>query len=345
MRTARPGPAPGVVACLALCLAIVLGDVAHGTDKTQYVGVLTAVPFLAATFGGPVVVVALGLAAWSSGALLGVLHDDGSGTPQVVRLSIIAVATGLATLAARSRQRREHRLVAVQSAADAASRAILRPLPPVVAGVPLAVDYVSAFEEARVGGDLYEAVDTAHGLRVVVGDVRGKGLDAVRLAAVALGSFREAAHREGSLDAVATAMHAAVGRDADAEDFVTALLLEVRDGSVRMLSCGHPAPLVLRDGRASAVDLPHHPPLGIRAAAGPTEVPLRPGDRLLLFTDGAVEARRKGVFFPLDEAAAATLSDGALSDGLTALSARLRAFSGRGPSDDVAFLVLELPRA
>ncbi|MFP5219041.1 MAG: PP2C family protein-serine/threonine phosphatase [Actinomycetes bacterium] len=339
----RPGPARGILACLMLCAAIVVGDIAHGTDKSQYVGVLTAVPFLAATFAGPVAVVAVGAVAWLAGAVIGLTHDDGQASAQVVRLSLIAVATVLAAVAARSRLNRERRLVAVQSAADAASRAILRPLPPVVAGVPLAVDYVSAFEQARVGGDLYEAVDTAYGLRVVVGDVRGKGLDAVRLAAVALGSFREAAHREPDLDAVAAAMHAAVGRDADPEDFVTALLLEVRAGCVRMLSCGHPHPLVVRGGRARVVDMPSGPPLGIGRATGPTEVSLRPGDRLLLYTDGAVEARRGGVFFPLDEAAADTLSQGPLRDGLTALSKRLRAFAGPGPGDDVAFLVLEMP--
>jgi phosphoserine phosphatase RsbU/P len=341
----RPSSASprGLLACLGLCAAVAAADVAHGLGKTQYVGLLASVPFLAATFAAPGAVVGLGAAALGTGALIGAVHEDGTGTPQWIRLACIALATGLAALAARNRMRREAHLVAVQSAADAASRAILRPLPPSMGGVPITVDYLSAFEEARVGGDLYEAVETEHGLRLVIGDVRGKGLEAVRLAAAALGSFREAAHREAGLAQVAAAMHVTVSRDAEAEDFVTALLVQITAGGVRMVSAGHPPPLRVRGGAASELALPEQPPLGIAAPSVETEVELVPGDRVLLYTDGAVEARREGRFFDLRGAAETALGTGDLPAGLTTLSARLRAFSGAGPSDDVALLAFELP--
>lgn len=334
----------GIAACVALVAAIVVADVAAGQDKTQYVGLLVAVPFLAATFTGVRGVVLLGGLAWAAGLLIGLVSDDGGRAPQYVRLGCIAGAVLLAAVAARSRLRREAHLVAVQSAADAASRAILRPLPPVLAGVPVAVTYVSASEAARIGGDLYDAVDTEHGLRMVVGDVRGKGLDAVRLAASTLGAFREAAHREGDLHDVGAAMHRAVHRDAGPEDFVTAVLVEVRDGQVRMLGCGHPHPLRVRGGEVRELALPQALPLGLNPPGHPVRVDVRPGDRVLLFTDGALEARRAGRFFPLADAALAGLRDAsALSEAVADLGRQVQEHTGAGSTDDVAFLAFELP--
>lgn len=58
----------------------------------------------------------------------------------------------------------------------------------------------SAVGEARIGGDLYEVVSApGSGLRVIVGDVQGKGLEAVETAAKVLGAFHEAAHDEPGL--------------------------------------------------------------------------------------------------------------------------------------------------
>jgi serine phosphatase RsbU (regulator of sigma subunit) len=334
-----------VAACLALTAGIVVADVAAGLDKTQYVGLLVAVPFLAATFTGVRGVLALGLLAWLAGLGIGLSSADGAAAPQYVRLACLAAAVGLAALAARSRVRRERRMVAVQSAADAASRAILHPLPSAVAGVPVAATYASASEAARVGGDLYDAVATSHGLRMVVGDVRGKGLEAVRLAASALGAFREGVHREPDLQQVAVAMHEAVRRDAGPEDFVTAVLVEVRDGSVRLLGCGHPHPLRLRAGQVAELAMPDALPLGLGPPGPAVPVDVRPGDRVLLFTDGAVEGRRGGRFFPLYEAVRDTLSSSSLVEAVEELARQVQAYPDGGSGDDVALLAFELPAA
>jgi phosphoserine phosphatase RsbU/P len=336
-------PWSGVAACLALVVAIVAADLAAGNEKTQYVGLLVSVPFLAATFAGPGATVAFGAVAWLAGVGIGLVSADGDTTPQYVRLACIAAAVALAVVASRSRLRREAHLVAVQSAADAASRAILRPLPPQLAGIPLAGTYVSASEASRLGGDLYDAVDSPHGLRMVIGDVRGKGLDAVRLAASTLGSFREAAHRDADLHDLAVAMHLAVRRDAGAEDFVTALLVQVQDGQVSMLGCGHPHPLRVREGEVRELPLPHALPLGLGTPGRPVRVDVRPGDRVLLFTDGAVEARRGSRYFPLPQAALERLGSGPLSQGVHDLSRQVVAYADGGSSDDVALLAFELP--
>ena len=344
MRAERSVPWTGVASCLALTVGIVAADVAAGPEKTQYVGLLVAVPFLAATFSGVIGVLALGLVAWLAGLVIGLASDDGASTPQYVRLACIAAAVGLGAVAARSRERRQSHLLAVQGAADAASRAILRPLPPALGGIPLAVTYVSASEAARIGGDLYDAVETEHGLRMVIGDVRGKGLDAVRLAATTIGAFREAAHREADLQRVAEAAHTAVRRDAGSEDFVTALLVEVRGDRVRMLGCGHPHPLRLRDGAITELALPEALPLGLGPPVPAVAVDVEPGDRVLLFTDGAVEARRDGRFFPLADAAREALQLDGLPAALASLGDRLRRYPNGGAPDDVALLAFELPR-
>lgn len=333
----------GVLACLALAAVIGLADLASGNERTQYVGLLVSVPFLAATFTGAAGVLVLGGVAWLVGLGIGLVSDDGGSAAQYVRLACLAAAVALAALAARSRQRREAHLVAVQGAADAASRAILRPLPPVLGGVPLAVTYVSASQAARIGGDLYDAVETEHGLRMVIGDVRGKGLEAVRLATSTLGAFREAAHREADLRAVGAAMHAAVRRDAGVEDFVTALLVEVHDGQVRMLGAGHPHPLRLRAGAVSEIALPQALPLGLNPPGQAVRVDVRPGDRVLLFTDGALEARRAGRFFPLAEAVREELATAPLGAAVERLGAQVQQYTAAGASDDVAFLAFELP--
>ncbi|WP_435886696.1 PP2C family protein-serine/threonine phosphatase [Streptomyces erythrochromogenes] len=153
-----------------------------------------------------------------------------------------------------------------QEIAGAAQRALLRPLPGRIDGLALAAAQLSASRGAAVGGDLYEAVPTAHGVRVVIGDVRGHGLPALGAAAAVLGAFREAAYDEPSLGGVLRRMERALGRHVRdraraehpsacsaepespaAEEFVTVLLLQIAaDGTLRALNCGHPWPYLIR---------------------------------------------------------------------------------------------------
>ncbi|GAP47521.1 integral membrane protein [Streptomyces azureus] len=77
-------------------------------------------------------------------------------------------------------------------------------------------------------GDLYEVVTSPHGVRVIVGDVQGKGLEAVETAAVVLGAFREAAPGEADLAAVGCRLERAVERQLEGEKCATAILAEVR---------------------------------------------------------------------------------------------------------------------
>src|ERR1700761_534735 len=98
-------------------------------------------------------------------------------------------------------EQQEQHFADVSSVAEAAQRAVLRPLPEQLGPLKLGVGYLAAPRTARVGGDLYEALDTEkYGIRLIIGDVRGKGLGAVEVAADIIGRFREVAYNVGTLN-------------------------------------------------------------------------------------------------------------------------------------------------
>src|SRR5690606_31367477 len=213
-------------------------------------------------------------------------------------------------------------------------QAVLLPLGPQVGSLAVAGRYVSATAAADIGGDLYEALDTPYGVRIIVGDVRGKGLDAVRLASIVLGSYRHVAFERSDLRTVVADLDRAVARSVGEEDFVTAVLVEERGGTLTIVNCGHPAPLLLRRGQAIPLDPPATaPPLGFMPVAQPRVERLEPADRVLLFTDGLGEARRDGEFFPTAERAWGLLGHGRVADGLASLETALIEWV-RGRLDD-----------
>ncbi|GGX26573.1 membrane protein [Streptomyces noursei] len=223
----------------------------------------------------------------------------------------VAGVTAAGVVAAVMRQRREAELANVRSIAEVAQRVLLRPVPRGAGPLRIAVSYTSAVAEARIGGDLYEVVTSPAGVRIIVGDVQGKGLEAVESAAVVLGAFREAAHDEPDLPAVGARVERALNRHLSGERFVTAVLAEIGDGpNATLLNFGHPSPLVVRpSGEVRYAAPPERAlPLGLMDhrpdAPVPHEVPFAPGDQLLFYTDGVTEARDSaGWFYPLDERA------------------------------------------
>jgi hypothetical protein len=296
--------------------------------------------------------------------------------PVVTTVSIVVVTLISASGGARGGQENQ-RLADVTSVAEAAQRALLRPLPRQVGPLELGVVYLAAAAEARVGGDLYEVTRTQFGIRLIVGDVRGKGLDAVEIAADVLGVFREVAHEVYTLAEVARRIDASLARRpaAPLEEFVTAVLAEIDPvvGSLSIYNCGHPPPLVLRpaengpaengpvgdrsaesDGQAPArrlrvtpVEVPA-PALPLRLMSlGDTSgaertVPLQPGDALLLYTDGVTEARdARREFYPLEERVAEVAARAGGTDGdlLDRLREDLVRYVGAPLDDDAALLL------
>jgi serine phosphatase RsbU (regulator of sigma subunit) len=331
-------------------LAVVVADLLVGPENVV-LGLVVVGPVLAASLSGPRVTAGYAATAVLLAALLGLSdHQYGESerlVAQLVRLVGVAIGGVIAVVASHYRVERERRLLAVTRVAEAAQRAILLPVPDRVGPVALAVRYESAASEALVGGDLYGLVDTQFGLRIVVGDVRGKGLTAVRLSAQVLAAFRERANDSADLAVLMEHMHRAVERAAatgSSEDFVTAVLAQVvPDGRLTLALAGHPPPLLLRaEGLLPLTPPAVRPPLGLVGEATPYEVRLRAGDRVLLYTDGLTEARRPSdrQFLP-DEAIASALSHPDAFQALGALREHVVSWSGGRLADDVAMVLAD----
>ena len=267
-------------------------------------------PAVAAALGGVMYTLAAGAVAMAVETLLiidllpaGPARQAEAGFLAIVGVTIAGAAT------AHFRRRRDLELRDVRTIADVTQRVLLRPLPDQVGQVRMAGRYLSASSRARIGGDLYAAVLTARGVRLIVGDAEGKGLSAVQQAATAMGTFRDAAHEESTLSAITARIEATLDRELSEEQFITAVLAEVnQDGSkIEMINCGHPQPLQLGpEGPRLLGPADGTLPLGFGALAATERVPftitLQGDEAVLFYTDGLTEARnRAGEFFALTE--------------------------------------------
>ncbi|GAA2454173.1 PP2C family protein-serine/threonine phosphatase [Streptomyces glaucus] len=354
------------LAPVLLLLAVVLADLLipgrlHAAPVMAAVPVLAAMtlPVWATAVLACTALAATGLLQWSDG-----LWGRPASDMTLMSVSLVALV-GLGACALR--RSRERELRQVRSVAEAAQRALLHPLPRRLESLELCGVYLPAEAEARIGGDFYEALPTPHGIRVLIGDVRGKGLPAVGASAALLGAFRELAYREASLAGLARGLDESAGRQIATmeegagaaepralftERFATALLVEVpRDEPVaRFVHCGHPEPLTIRAGRVHGhVAEPPGAPLGLGDLIGTPQVeqtvPFAPGDRLVLYTDGFIETRdRDGRFHDL-AARARIRATQPLAALVTGLRADLLKHADGDLDDDAALLVLERGRA
>ncbi|HEX9344179.1 MAG TPA: PP2C family protein-serine/threonine phosphatase [Actinomycetota bacterium] len=221
-------------------------------------------------------------------------------------------------------------------------QALLLTTPPAWAGgYRIGVRYQSASGLAQIGGDFYDVAEVdGKGLAFILADARGKGVEASSMAAVLKGAFRTLAGEGAGPARTLARLDRLVAREGGDEDFVTALAGRLyQNGRVVLASAGHPAPL----GAGPPLVPRAAAPLGLGSDPLDAYGLLRPGQRLICYTDGLVEARdHAGRFIDrarLDAAVSAEQSDlQAVLDSLVALVADHA--DGRY-ADDLALLGLE----
>ncbi|MGE0026478.1 MAG: SpoIIE family protein phosphatase [Thermoleophilia bacterium] len=226
---------------------------------------------------------------------------------------------------------------------------------PDVEGLDVAARYVAGGEGVEVGGDFYDLfpVDGGRGWAAVLGDVCGKGTEAAALTALARHTLR-AESEEVSPAEVLGRLNRAILREGTDSRFLTATYAWLRrvNGSldVRLARGGHPPALLVRADGSVETLCPAGPLLGILADVRFAEsgFALGPGDTLVLFSDGVIEARSPdGELFGMDRltAIAAQSAQGSAEDVAEALESAIARFGAAEASDDRALLVIRVTDA
>lgn len=330
-------------------------------DDVHLGPLLVIAPALTASLAGPRLTAVAGSVAVAAQVFIAAFHGGLGTSNHVAQIIALAVLSVLVVLVSVARDRRNRELDRARSVAETAQRVLLRPPPRRIGPQRVAWLYLAAEDEAQIGGDLFATTRAAHpSTRVIIGDVRGHGLDSIGEASLVLGAFREGAHRHTALPDLVIALEDSVSRNMEevadtrldpGEHFITALILDLPDDGARaeMINCGHPPPLLLHDDRVTALYTRRtSPPLGVCGpdplAVGPLHTEpftFEPGDMLVLYTDGVVEARSpEGAFYPLAERVAA-LPASSPDTLLRHLHRDLLAHTGGPPTDDAALLVIE----
>jgi serine phosphatase RsbU (regulator of sigma subunit) len=346
---------------VAVLACITLVDLLSGRDQSL-IGLLVMPPLLAATALGRRATVGYGVLALVTATLLGVYdqqYADATVLAHSIRLFGVAVATVLAVGACTLRVHRETRLAQLrtQAAGNQAALRIAESLqlsllgsPPHVDGLETTVRYLPASRHAQVGGDWYDGFLLPDGtVMLVIGDVAGHDAPAAATMAQVRGMLRAIAQSTAGSPATVLSALDQVLADLDLHTLVTVAVATVdprADGTATLCwsNAGHPPPaLVCADGRAQLLDRTPERLVGVAPGVHRTdhELTLRPGDTLLLYTDGLVERRDA----PLDDGFVWLVGElqSRGREPLDELCDELLAELGGRVDDDVALLAVRLP--
>ena len=283
-----------------------------------------------------------------------VLRRDEHGAPLVVRTAVVD--------ATERRDYERELLRAREDAERAAERArllartlqasLIPPAPPHVPGLDVAGAYRPAGEGDEVGGDFYDVFETGRNdWALVIGDVRGKGVEAAAVTALARYTLRAAAMRTRRPKVVLHTLNDALLRQ-QAERFCTAVYARLRPQArnhcrVTLSSAGHPLPVAAVAGEAPRPVGRPGTLLGVLAdpVLHDTSIDLGPGDVVVFYTDGVTEARRGEEFYD-DERLMAAIGD-ARHDSAAAIAGVIvddvLAFQEGFARDDIAVTVVKVP--
>jgi sigma-B regulation protein RsbU (phosphoserine phosphatase) len=274
------------------------------------------------------------------------------GQPQLIRTTVFD---------ARDRRTYERELLRARQVAeeerDRACRlattlqsTLLPPALPVVPGMSVAAHYHPASTD-QVGGDFYDLFPIAGGTwGFFLGDVSGKGAEAAVVTSLARYTMRAAVVSDPDPVAVLTTLNSVLCAEQTGHFCTVVLGRLVPDGDgceVVLAGGGHPPALLLRaDGTVQFLDIPRGRLVGVypNAFFATVTVRLGPGDTLLLYTDGLIEARTHGRTRYSEEQLlefVAGVAPCTAAEVIAAVRDLLAGF-GTGVDDDVALLALSM---
>lgn len=238
----------------------------------------------------------------SRGKLIGIFNAQSPSpnafSPEQIELlgalaDTIAIAIENARLFRQERLEKEKAL-REQAEAKQIQRALLPETDPTISGY--AVDGL-CLQLSAVGGDWYDYLRISdHMWGIALGDVCGKGMAAALLMSATRSLFRTAAEGSQSPSEVLTRLNRSLMNDLPAARFVTLvyLVLNAKTETVKLANAGHPHPLYMSESGITELQTKEGFPLGLMDSAySEVELQLRSGDRVLLYTDGILEATNR----------------------------------------------------
>jgi len=237
---------------------------------------------------------------------------------------------------------REHQI------AESLQRTLL-PDPPTIPGMDIAVKYLPAEDEARVGGDLYDVFPLEDGrLAVVIGDVSGHGLEAASMMAMTAYTLRGLLlHGMDPGEAFGLTNRTLARRSSEELRFATVFgaVIDTENRTMKYANAGHLMPVMLQEGACASMEQQSELPMGIlESTQYPThEADLSSVTGILLYTDGLIEVRRQGEMLGERRLISAcsellTLSS---ADMIRGIIERSRKWTGGILHDDIACLAVK----
>lgn len=222
---------------------------------------------------------------------------------------------------------------------------------PHIPGMDIAARYVAAGEASDVGGDFYDVFPYGDKRwAIVIGDVSGKGPRAAALMGMVRHTIRFEAAQEREPRRILAVLNESLANEADEDQFCSLayVRLEMSNGSARLtiVCAGHPPPILVRKGGKTELLSPSGPVLGIQRHAefGEHLVDLGPGEEVVLYTDGVIEARSQEEMFGIErlQDLVAKHSKEDPERLVEVIEAEARSFAKDLPRDDIAVLAFKL---
>jgi PAS domain S-box-containing protein len=305
--------------------------------QVQSDGVAEALSTGRALYSRSVIVAPLAIAGRAPiGALLLVMAQSGRAFDEADLLLAEELARRAATAVENARLYSERSWIA-----STLQRSLLPPELPSVPGFRLASLYRPAGEHNDVGGDFYDAFQVPDGWMVVVGDVAGRGAEAAALTSLSRYTLRTAGKLLGDPIAALAELNAAL-RERSALSLVSVCCAMLRDADAQVVLAGHPPAYHMRAGVPAPVGS-FAPFLGAYDAAGwaAVNVALEPGDQLVLYTDGVIDAVGDAGRFGEERLVRALAGAGDAEDAVLRVDQALSRFAHGPQVDDTAILSVQ----